>query len=368
MNFLQQRGDLARLRSILGQQQFDAQCHVFQPPGGVQARPQREADVAGGQPARIAAAGLDQGAQPDAALAGAQAAQAGGDQSAVVVVQRNQIGDGADRDQVEQGQQVRLGLVGERALFAQVPPQRHQHVEDHADAGQRLAREGVAAEVGIDDGVGRRQLLAGQVVVGDQHLPAQRLGRGDTGMAGDAVVDGDQQVRLQYGQFGHQRRRQPVAVHHAVGHRVHHVARAEQAQAAHADRAGGGAIAVEVTDDEDALAAGDRGGKQFHRRRHAAQQFRRMQSRQLRLRLFRRQRATRGVDTAQQRQGLLVPLPALDAGAADDLQRVSHWPASPAVSSRSASAGHDGCGIARHPRNPAAVRAVRHGRWRRAAA
>ena len=103
---------------------------------------------------------------------------------------------------------------------AQVPAQGQQHVEHHADASEHLAGEGVAAQVRIDDGIGRRQRLAGQVVVGDQHLPTARLGRGDAGMAGDAVVDGDQQVRLQRGQVLDQARRQAVAVDDAIGHRV----------------------------------------------------------------------------------------------------------------------------------------------------
>jgi hypothetical protein len=102
---------------------------------------------------------------------------------------------------------VRSGLaIGEDAGLAHVPAQRHQHVEDHADAGQRLAGEGITVEIGIDDDIGRRQLRPGKVMVGDQHLPAPRLGRDHARMAGDAVVDRDQQVRLQRGQLLHQRR------------------------------------------------------------------------------------------------------------------------------------------------------------------
>ena len=76
------------------------------------------------------------------------------------------------------------------------------------------------------------------------------------------MVDGDQQVGLQGGKFFHQRRRQPVAVNHAVGHRMRHPRRAEQAQAAHADRAGGGAIAIEIADHHDMPVARHRIGQQ----------------------------------------------------------------------------------------------------------
>ena len=116
-------------------------------------------------------------------------------------------------------------------------------------------------------------VLAGQVVVGDQHLPAARLRRGDAGVAGDAVVDGDQQVGLQRREFVDQRRRQPVAVHDAVGHRVRDAPRAEHAQAAHADRAGGGAVAIEIADDDDVAVLRDRVGAAApwpHRARRAS--------------------------------------------------------------------------------------------------
>ncbi len=87
-----------------------------------------------------------------------------------------------------------------------MPAQRHQHVEDHADACQRFARERITVQIRIDDDIGRRQLRPGKVMVGDQHLPAACLGRGHARMAGDAVIDRDQQVRLQRGQLFHQRR------------------------------------------------------------------------------------------------------------------------------------------------------------------
>ena len=58
----------------------------------------------------------------------------------------------------------------------------------------RLAFEAAAGLVRVDDHVGVGQLRAGQVVVGHQHLQAQRVGRGHAFDAGDAVVHGDQQV------------------------------------------------------------------------------------------------------------------------------------------------------------------------------
>ncbi|MNV35687.1 hypothetical protein D3C71_1271390 [compost metagenome] len=89
---------------------------------------------------------------------------------------------------------------------------------------------------------------------------------------------------------------------HAVGHRVHHIACTEHAQAAHPDRTGGGAIAVEIANDQDAFVVGDRIGQQRYRGLHAAQQIRRVQLGQLRLCLRGIGDPARGVQALQQRQ------------------------------------------------------------------
>ncbi|KAG1435337.1 hypothetical protein G6F57_021173 [Rhizopus arrhizus] len=121
-------------------------------------------------------------------------------------------------------------------------------------------------------------------------------------MAGNAVVDRNQQVRLQRGQFVHQRRRQAIAVHHAVRHRVEDMLRAEHAQAAHAHRAGGSAITIEIADHQDALVIGDGLDQQAHRCIDAGQQFGRMKIAQLRQRQLRGTCIATGVEPRQQRQ------------------------------------------------------------------
>ena len=84
----------------------------------------------------------------------------------------------------------------------QQPAQRRAHVEGHADAGQRAAGKAVAGHVRIDDDVGLRQLGSGQVMIGDQHIDAARARRGHAGVAGDAVVDRDDQRRRAFGGDG----------------------------------------------------------------------------------------------------------------------------------------------------------------------
>ena len=232
--------------------------------GGIDAGCDAEADVGRGQRARVAARYFDQCTQAGTTLPRPQSTQAGRDQRPVVGVQWHEIGDGADGDKVEQHRQVRIA-AGKMPGFAQAPAQRQQHVEHHADPGQHLAREGIAGLVGIDDRIRWRERRASQVVVGDQHLPAACLCRSDAGMTGDAMVDRDQEIRLQRGEIIHQPRREAVTMDDAVGNRVRDAPRPEHAQAAHAHRARSGAIAVEIADDDDMAIGGHRGGEQCSR-------------------------------------------------------------------------------------------------------
>jgi hypothetical protein len=93
------------------------------------------------------------------------------------------------------------------------------------------------------------------VVVGDDDFDAARTRRLDTVDAGDAVVDGDDDVRR--GRARRQLddlRRQAIAVFEAVRHDVVD-AGAHRAQAAQGGGAGGSAVAVVVGDDGHLLAA-----------------------------------------------------------------------------------------------------------------
>ncbi len=89
-------------------------------------------------------------------------------------------------------------------------------------------------------------------MVGDQHLGAQRARGRHAFDAGHAVVDGDDQRGLPRTRLFDQAGRQAVAVAEAVGHQEIHVRETPLAQRLHHQRGAGGAIGVEVADDQHA--------------------------------------------------------------------------------------------------------------------
>ena len=100
------------------------------------------------------------------------------------------------------------------------------------------------------------------MVVGDDHGQPARLGVRNAFEAGDAGIDGHQHLGvLRAGEFD-ECRREPVAHAEAVRHHVADLLRTQRPETADADCDAGRAIAVVVSDDDDALAALDRVGEQ----------------------------------------------------------------------------------------------------------
>jgi hypothetical protein len=105
---------------------------------------------------RVAPGGAEEGAHAGRQPALAHALQALADQDAVVAVELDDVGDGAERDQVEQRGEVGFLAVGEPAAFAQFGAQREHDVEHDADAGDALLGKSQPGWLGIDDAVGGR--------------------------------------------------------------------------------------------------------------------------------------------------------------------------------------------------------------------
>ena len=121
-------------------------------------------------------------------------------------------------------------------------------------------------QIRIDQREGRRQLFARQVVIGDHHINAMLPRQRHAGDARHAVVHRDEHLRRAFQGHAHQFRRQAVAVLEPVGHQKVHVARAECLEQPDAQRRSGGAVGIEVADDQDALALLDGIGKPRRRR------------------------------------------------------------------------------------------------------
>ena len=192
-------GDVHGAGRIVGGEALDAERHVGQASGGVEARADGETEVEGCGAGRLAAGDAEQRGNAGLHLAAADALQALRDEDAVVAVERHHVRDRAQRHQVEQGGQVGFGFFRVGAAPAQFGAQRQHDVEHHADAGQRLAREIAAGLVRVDDHLCRRQFVARQVVVGNQRGDAAAPEFGHAFDAGDAVVDRDHQVRMARG-------------------------------------------------------------------------------------------------------------------------------------------------------------------------
>ena len=247
---------------IVGEQALDAQGHVGQATRGVDAWPQRETEVAAAGDLGLAAGGTKKRSQASGQAAGADAAQALGHQAAVVGVQAHHVGDGAQRHQRQERIEPRLLGRVESPTGAQLRAQRQQHIEHHAYACDRFARELAAGLVGVHDHRRVGQLRAWQVVVGHQHLQAQGVGGGHAFDAGDAVVHRDHQVRAPRLHALGDGRGEAVAVYHPVGHQVLDMRRAQHAQAAHRHCAGGRAVTVVVGHDAQTPLGGDGVGQQ----------------------------------------------------------------------------------------------------------
>ena len=215
----------------------------------------------------------EQRADAGVRLAASDAGKAVVDEDAVVVVKRDEVGDGAEGDEVE--------VVGEAQLFrpaalcAQVLAQGEEEVEGDTDAGEVFAGEGAVAAVGVDGGDGVGQGVAGQVVVGDEGVDAAGARGGDGFVAAGAVIHGEDEAGRgrQSGKAGEA---EAVAVRAAVRDEPVHVG-AQLAQDAHGEGGGGGAIDVVVAIDEDGFVRAQRALKAVKRGGEVGEVVRRQQ-------------------------------------------------------------------------------------------
>jgi len=230
------------LGRIVGEQEPRRIERLPYAPGGVQARGQGESDRFDIDRLGRHAGAPQQGGDPGSA-ADPDPVQAEPDDRPVLAEDRRHVRDGTDRRQVRQRE--RGGPVPEE-----------EPGEGEGDAGSGQAGVGVHApgSVGVDDRHGGGELRRDPVVIGDQDVDPAGTGRGDLGDARRPRVDRDDEP----GPFPlgglDGRERQAVALLEA-GRHVRDDLDAEGPQGEGQDGEAGDPVGVEVTEDEDPLAA-----------------------------------------------------------------------------------------------------------------
>ena len=149
-------GNLRRLRRIVFHEQPHAEIGAADAAAGIDARAEQKAEMPrlgrAREPRHI------HQARVPCPLAPAQRQQALGDEGAVQARERHHIGDGAERDIVEKGQQIRLAaLAVPEAAAAQFAVHRDDRHEHEADGRQMTEPGEIVAPVRIDDRHRRRQ-------------------------------------------------------------------------------------------------------------------------------------------------------------------------------------------------------------------
>ena len=129
-------------------------------------------------------------------LAPAHDLQALRDVGAVQARERHHVGNGRERDKVEQPHEVGLGrALGVVAAPAQLARHRDENEKRHARGAQVPEARHIVLAVRVDERGDRRQPLVGLVVVDDDDVAGKLGGAGERLDARRAAVDGHDEAR-----------------------------------------------------------------------------------------------------------------------------------------------------------------------------
>jgi hypothetical protein len=257
-------GDGLGARVVLGQHELQPRVGAVKAARGVDPRRETEADRARVEGPRVHRGNPHERAQPDLARRG-QRPQPLAHQPAVLTAQRDAVGHGGQRHEVE------------------VLPRRPRRTPGVGQRGDELVRDAGGAEVrtrvapdhGMDDrGVGQRA-RARLVVVGHHNVDPGGAGTRHLLDRGDRAIDRHQQPRAACGQAVDRGGVQSVAVVGAARQVPVRVG-SQGAQAAEEDRGRADAVDVVVAVDGDARAAGDMAQDDLDGGRHPVECGRRM--------------------------------------------------------------------------------------------
>ena len=162
------RCELRGFLRIVGGEQPGAEIGGADPAAGIDPRPQNETEMVGVD-RHGHAADRRQRAQPGIAPL-PRDPDALRDKRAVDPGQRDDVADGAERDQVEPLQQVGFGPRAVPAGLAQRPVDRDDEQKGDADRGERAVRARLVEPVRIDHRDGRRQQRLADVMIDDDHV------------------------------------------------------------------------------------------------------------------------------------------------------------------------------------------------------
>ena len=142
-------GDARRLHAVLLEQEPRAEIGTTDAAAGIDARPEQKAEVPRlRRPGE--ARGIHQRGEADA-VAAAHGDQPLGDEGTVEALQGHHVGNGAQRDEIEQRHQVGLGAVaGPEAAGTQLAVHRHDREERQAHRGEMAEPGEIIEPVGID--------------------------------------------------------------------------------------------------------------------------------------------------------------------------------------------------------------------------
>ena len=251
--FGQLHGPLRRF----GRQELDRQLGLAEPAGRVEPRTDREGNVFAGErrllvEARHVLERLDAGHRPMS-----QAIQPVPHQHAVFIHQRHDVGHRADRREPHRPHQIVPHRLADALRLARPLAKRPGELQRDRRPAQTGERIRAARQAGMHDRRRARQPLARLVMIRDDQRQSTLGGRLGFGDAGDAAVDGDDDLRPFERERPHRVVIESVAFVDAIGHVVVGV-RAQQLEAAQQNRGRRHAVGVVVAVDDDPLLVGDR--------------------------------------------------------------------------------------------------------------
>ena len=244
---------------VVLQQQRRAEIGAADAPAGIDARPQQKAEMErlrrAVEPRRVHQCG-----EADI-LAPPHRDQALADKGAVETDERHDVGDGAERDEIEIRQKIGLAApaIPETAP-AQFAVQRNERDEDEPDGGEMIEMGQIVGPVRIDQSRDVRQLRIALMMVDHHHVEAELARLRERLEARGPAIDGDEQSGALLGERADRFGVRAVALEQPVGD-MDHRRQAAMAQEAREQCRRCRAIDVVVAEDRDRLAVLDRVGE-----------------------------------------------------------------------------------------------------------